>query len=263
MRSSPRTSRKAVVLAAVAALGAGLLAGCADDGGARRLLGRRRRRRRGQDHAHRRVFGAFGLEEAGLYKEYEKLHPDIKIKQNSVQRNENYWPALLTHLSSGSGLSDIQAVEVGNIAELTGTHSDKLMDLGKVAGVDENDFLDWKWQQGTTEDGKTIGLGTDVGPTGICYRKDLFEKAGLPSDREEVGQAVGRRLEQVPRRRQAVPGEGTQGHLLRGRRDRRDGRRARLRQGEVLRQGRRADLQGQRHGEGGLGHRRRLRRGRT
>ncbi|MEV8015014.1 ABC transporter substrate-binding protein [Streptomyces sp. NPDC086554] len=187
MRFSPRTSRKAVVLAAVAALGAGLLAGCAEDkeepGGS---SGGGGGGGEGKTTLTVGVFGAFGLEEAGLYKEYEKLHPDIKIKQNSVQRNENYWPALLTHLSSGSGLSDIQAVEVGNIAELTGTHSDKLMDLGKVAGVDEDDFLDWKWQQGTTDDGKTIGLGTDVGPTGICYRKDLFEKAGLPSDREEV-----------------------------------------------------------------------------
>ncbi|MFC7468244.1 hypothetical protein ACFQVA_12880 [Actinomadura keratinilytica] len=32
-----------------------------------------------------------------------------------------------------------------------------------------------------------MALGTDIGPQGICYRKDLFEKAGLPTDREEVG----------------------------------------------------------------------------
>lgn len=48
-------------------------------------------------------------------------------------------------------------------------------------------FLPWKWAQATTKDGKTIALGTDIGPQGICYRKDLFAKAGLPTDREAVG----------------------------------------------------------------------------
>ncbi len=47
-------------------------------------------------------------------------------------------------------------------------------------------WLDWKWKQGVTKDGKAVGLGTDIGPMAICYRKDLFEKAGLPTDRDEV-----------------------------------------------------------------------------
>ncbi|MFH8792431.1 ABC transporter substrate-binding protein [Streptomyces sp. NPDC017941] len=189
MRYRTRTPRRAVTLAAAAALATGLLAGCAEDsdepggssGGGDGGGGK------GKTTLTVGVFGAFGMQEAGLYDEYEKLNPDIDIKQNSVQRNENYWPALLTHLSSGSGLSDVQAVEVGNIAELTGTHSAKLVDLGRTAGVDKGAYLGWKWQQGTTKDGRTVGLGTDIGPTGICYRKDLFEKAGLPTDREEVG----------------------------------------------------------------------------
>jgi cellobiose transport system substrate-binding protein len=40
--------------------------------------------------------------------------------------------------------------------------------------------------QATNADGKTVGLGTDIGPMGICYRTDLFEEAGLPTDRDEV-----------------------------------------------------------------------------
>ncbi|MEV0441782.1 extracellular solute-binding protein [Streptomyces spectabilis] len=188
-RYKTRTPRTAVVLAAVAALAGGALTGCAqdaDDKDAGGSSGGGGGGGKGKTTLTIGVFGAFGLQEAGLYEEYERLHPDIDIKQNSVQRNENYWPALLTHLSSGSGLSDIQAVEVGNVAELTGSHADKLVDLGRTAGVDKSAYLDWKWKQGTTEDGKTIALGTDIGPTGICYRKDLFEKAGLPTDREAV-----------------------------------------------------------------------------
>ena len=42
----------------------------------------------------------------------------------------------------------------------------------------------------TDPDGKLIGYGTDSGPEAICYRKDLFEKAGLPSDRDSVAKLL-------------------------------------------------------------------------
>jgi cellobiose transport system substrate-binding protein len=174
-----RTAIRAVVAAAVTALGAGLLAGCAGDGGAAGD---------GRTTLTVGVFGAFGLEEAGLYDEYMRLHPDIRIEQTSIQRNENYYPQLLTRLSTDSGLADIQAVEVNNIAEITATQADRLVDLGGVPGVSKDSFLDWKWAQATTGDGRTVGLGTDIGPQAICYRKDLFRKAGLPTDRKAVGE---------------------------------------------------------------------------
>ncbi|MFD7456164.1 MULTISPECIES: ABC transporter substrate-binding protein [unclassified Streptomyces] len=184
MRASTRTRRKAVVLAAVASLGAGLLAGCADDGE------NESGQSNGGDGGGKTtitlgLFGTMGFKEAGLYDEYMKLNPDITIKENVTERNENYYPALVNHLTTNSGLMDIQAVEVGNIAEVVATQSAKLLDLSKYGK--ESDFLKPKWQQATTQDGQTIGLGTDVGPMAICYRTDLFEKAGLPTDREEVG----------------------------------------------------------------------------
>lgn len=184
MRTTTRT--RAVALVAVVTLGAALLAGCAEDteepgassggggGGGKTTL-------------TVGVFGVFGLKEAGLYDAYMKKNPDVVIKQTSIERNENYYPQLLTHLGSGSGLADIQAVEVNNIAEVVATQSGKLVDLGKAPWVAKDSYLDWKWQQGTSKDGATVGLGTDVGPQGICYRKDLFKQAGLPTDREAVG----------------------------------------------------------------------------
>ncbi|MEG8277640.1 ABC transporter substrate-binding protein [Streptomyces sp. AHA2] len=176
-------ARRAVVLAAVASLGAGLLAGCADDGGSDSGSSGGSD---GKTVITLGLFGTFGFKEAGLYAEYEKLHPDIKIQENVTERNENYYPALVNHLTTNSGLMDIQGVEVGNIAEVVATQAGKLEDLSKAPGVKKDNYLDWKWQQATTKDGQTIGLGTDVGPMAICYRKDLFEKAGLPTDREEL-----------------------------------------------------------------------------
>ncbi|MGW2175531.1 ABC transporter substrate-binding protein [Streptomyces sp. NPDC001705] len=180
-----RPARKVVVMAAIASLGAGLLAGCADDG-------------KDEDSSSSGdgggkttitlgLFGTMGFKEAGLYEEYEKLNPDINIEETVTERNENYYPALVNHLTTGSGLQDVQAIEVGNIAEVVETQADKFADMSKVEGVKPDSWVDWKWKQGVTKDGQAVGLGTDIGPMAICYRKDLFEKAGLPTDRAEVG----------------------------------------------------------------------------
>ena len=55
----------------------------------------------------------------------------------------------------------------------------------------EGRWLDWKTEAATDDDGKMIGYGTDTGPEGICYRADLFKKAGLPTDREDVVDLIG------------------------------------------------------------------------
>lgn len=167
-------------LGVVAALGTGLLAGCSSDGEGTS----------GEDDEITLsvgVFGVFGYKQAGLYDEYEKLNPGVTIKENSTERNEDYYPALLNHLSAGSGLQDVQAVEVGNINELATIQGDKFVDMAAAPGIDKDSWLSWKWNQAKTEDGKVIGLGTDIGPMAVCYRKDLFEKAGLPAERDEVG----------------------------------------------------------------------------
>ncbi|MGW2379330.1 ABC transporter substrate-binding protein [Streptomyces sp. NPDC001658] len=182
MRARTRSARRVVVLAAVASLGAGLLAGCADDG--KDEDSSSQGGGSGKTKITLGLFGSFGFEEAGLYAEYEKLNPKIDVQQTVIERNENYYPPLVNHLTTDSGLQDIQGVEVGNINEVANNYADKLVDLSKYGK--ESDYLPWKWQQATTEGGQTIGLGTDVGPMAICYRKDLFQAAGLPTDREEV-----------------------------------------------------------------------------
>ncbi|MFD7319585.1 extracellular solute-binding protein [Streptomyces sp. NPDC059875] len=133
------------------------------------------------------TFGTFGYKEAGLYDEYMKQHPGITIKENPTTVEGNYWTALQTRLSGG-GLDDVQALEVGRISLATSEDlADAFADLSDAPGVDKKDYLPWNWDQATTADGRTIGLGTDVGPMAICYRQDLFKAAGLPSDPASVG----------------------------------------------------------------------------
>ncbi|MCZ7413440.1 MULTISPECIES: ABC transporter substrate-binding protein [unclassified Streptomyces] len=133
------------------------------------------------------LFGSFGYEEAGLYEEYEKLNPGITIKQTDTQDEQDYWKSLQTRLAGGGGLADVQAIEVGRIASVTQQQAERFEDLTQY-GADtlEDEFAPAKWSAATTDDGAVLGLGTDVGPQAMCYRTDLFAKAGLPTDREEL-----------------------------------------------------------------------------
>ncbi|MEZ3181627.1 extracellular solute-binding protein [Streptomyces pimonensis] len=131
------------------------------------------------------LFGVMGLKETGLLEQYEKENPEVDIKAEIAGDEQTYYPALQTRLAAGKGLKDIQGIEIGRAKEITETQADKFADFAGMAGTDH--FLPWKQSQISTADGKVLGLGTDIGPMAVCYRKDYFERAGLPTDREEVG----------------------------------------------------------------------------
>jgi cellobiose transport system substrate-binding protein len=131
------------------------------------------------------LFGTFGFKEAGLYAQYEKLHPNITIKEDDIEQTADYLPKLKTHLAAGSGLDDIQGIEVGFVADMTANFGDKWYDFNTSpdASTVKASFYPWKWGMATTASGKTIGVGTDAGPEAMCYRQDLLKAAGLPNDR--------------------------------------------------------------------------------
>lgn len=126
-------------------------------------------------------FGAMGLEE--LISQYETEH---NIKVNIVQRGyDEHHEALLTALMAGE-VPDIAAVEVGynSLFKANPQVFTDLRDFGAEALAPE--YLDWRWAQGVATDGTIIGLPTDVGGIAMCYRTDLFEAAGLPTDPDAV-----------------------------------------------------------------------------
>ncbi|MDT9695346.1 ABC transporter substrate-binding protein [Streptomyces sp. P17] len=131
------------------------------------------------------MFGVMGIKETGLIEQYEKENPGVDIQAEVAGDEQTYYTALQTKLAAGNGLKDIQGIEIGRAKEITDTQADKFADFSDVTGTDH--FLPWKQSQITTADGKVLGLGTDIGPMAVCYRKDYFEQAGLPTDREEVG----------------------------------------------------------------------------
>jgi cellobiose transport system substrate-binding protein len=179
MRTSSRHATRLIGALTVATLGIAGLAGCssssksgaADDPNAKVTL-------------TVGLFGTFGFKEAGLYDQYMKEHPNVTIKEDDVEQSADYWTRLKTRLASGSGLDDVQGIEIGFVSDVVQNHASQFVDFASLpeGNTLKSSFYDWKWQQASTSDGKTLGLGTDTGPEAICYRPDLLKAAGLPSD---------------------------------------------------------------------------------
>lgn len=115
-------------------------------------------------------------------KQYETLHPniDLKIKKNSMDAHHQ---SLITAFRANT-TPDIAAIEV-SYSGFFRSYPKYFQDLSNI-GLNENDYLDWRWNQGVATGGKVIGIPTDVGGLQVAYRIDLFKAHGLPYKRDEV-----------------------------------------------------------------------------
>lgn len=134
------------------------------------------------------LFGSFGYKEAGLYDAYMKQHPNITVVESSPQNETDYWNALQTRLAGNSGLADIQAIEVGRLAQVKDNLSGRFVDLNSFSDSTSyyQQYLPWKEQLAKTSDGRQVAVGTDIGPVAMCYKPALFKAAGLPTDPAQV-----------------------------------------------------------------------------
>jgi cellobiose transport system substrate-binding protein len=129
------------------------------------------------------LFGDFGYHD--LYEQYEAAHPGVTIKE-SIQDFAVHHSNLAKSVATGAGAADVEAIEVGFIAQFK-SQPQNFVNLRQYgAGALKSRWLDWKWAQGLGSKGEVVGLGTDVGSLAICYRRVLFQKAGLPPKRAEV-----------------------------------------------------------------------------
>ncbi|MCU1404202.1 MAG: putative sugar-binding transport lipoprotein [Glaciihabitans sp.] len=135
------------------------------------------------------TFGTMGYD--GLYKEYEAANPGITIKATNIDTGDNAKTDWQTKAAAGAGLPDVQAVEEGWLSQVMQV-SDQFNDLNELGAEAISDrWVDWKLKQGTDTDGRLIGYGSDIGPEGLCYNRDAFAAAGLPTDREQVAELFG------------------------------------------------------------------------
>ncbi|GAA4914116.1 cellobiose-binding protein [Stackebrandtia albiflava] len=134
------------------------------------------------------VFGGAGFGYEDLIAQYEKDNPGIKVDYQIVtdDYDNEFRPNLIQQLDAGDGAGDVVGIEEQGVGQMMAM-SEYWVDLAEY-GLDsrKSDYTDWKWELGHTPEGKLAALGTDVGGMAMCYRTDLFEAAGLPTDREEV-----------------------------------------------------------------------------
>lgn len=125
---------------------------------------------------------------ADLYAKYMEENPNVTIKETAAASSDDARATFNTNIPADSSSFDIYAVDVDWMPSIMAM-PDKFYDLKEAVG--SNDWPEWKEQAATTDDGKLIGAGTDIGPEGICYRSDLLDKAGIASDRDSVKEWLG------------------------------------------------------------------------
>jgi cellobiose transport system substrate-binding protein len=98
-------------------------------------------------------------------------------------------PKLLAVMSGDAYIPDMSMVN-DDIAGYFGD-ADHFVDMNPLGADRLRDrYLDWKWQAGSTPDGKLLGFPLDTGPSALYYRYDLFRQAGFPHEPADVEKAV-------------------------------------------------------------------------
>lgn len=121
-----------------------------------------------------------------LFRQFAQQNPGITVNDQKI--GGDYASKFNTTLAGKAFVPDVVALN-SDIARYFSAE-DQFVDLYDAGAADyESLYLDWKWRLGVTNDGKMIGFPMDTGPTGLYYRADLFEQAGLPSEPDEVTRA--------------------------------------------------------------------------
>lgn len=127
-----------------------------------------------------------GLE--SLIKRYLADHPGIDVEIVTHQYDDIV-PNLMTSFATRSDAPDLVLLEDVQLNRMKRFQNNfyNLYDFG-----DERvHFLDWQWRQGENREGDFLfGLPVGTGPVALAYRHDLFAKAGLPSEREQVAATI-------------------------------------------------------------------------
>ncbi|GLV54988.1 sugar ABC transporter substrate-binding protein [Dictyobacter sp. S3.2.2.5] len=117
-----------------------------------------------------------------LIQQVGKIFPNIDLQAEKIT---DYDSKVRTSMAGHHGVPDILGIN-SNIATYF-PDEDQFVDL-RTLGADsiKSQYLDWKWNLGVAPGGKLIALPMDTGPTALFYREDLFAKAGLPTDPQQV-----------------------------------------------------------------------------
>jgi len=131
---------------------------------------------------------AFDSIVAGFTAKYPGIHVTWEMKPNQAAGTRD---ALLAAMAAGSGGPDVALLEINDIG-MYALHGG-FVDLRKApynAEKYKGDFVGYKWDLATAPDGSLFAFPWDIGPAGIFYRRDLLDKAGVPSDPDRLAKLI-------------------------------------------------------------------------
>jgi cellobiose transport system substrate-binding protein len=130
-----------------------------------------------------------GVRELNLIDAYRRVHPNVTVRLVEAPPGPAaYWLKVQVALGLSDGPYDLFTVpedQIGLVTANPPSGRPRLWaDLTQYgAGQLRSTFFPASWAAASTADGKVYGLGLDLAPTAICYRRDLLASAGLPTDR--------------------------------------------------------------------------------
>ena len=116
---------------------------------------------------------------------FNKLYPNVKVTVPDIGRLDVYDKLTTGLAAGGSGLPDVVQVESERMDVYTSKFPEGFADLTDRAGKYEKDFDSSKWAQSKNK-GKIRSIPWDSGPSGVFYRVDMFEKAGVDASKIET-----------------------------------------------------------------------------
>ena len=126
------------------------------------------------------------IRNSGVLDEFKAAYPDINVDIVEYAPTDLYQQLQLA-ISSGVGAPDVALMASSNLAQFV--EFGGLTDLTERVEPYLSDMNSFKWQDAEL-DGKYYAMPWDSGPVVLYYRRDVFEKAGLPTDPDEVSELV-------------------------------------------------------------------------
>lgn len=119
---------------------------------------------------------------------FQQKFPNIKVNvQAFANADTDYATKLLTAIVSGTG-PDVAMVEIGVVAKFKSKPG--FVDLSQApydATQYKSNYAAYSWNYiADRQTGKIFALPKNTGPGGMFYRRDLFQKAGLPTEPTQV-----------------------------------------------------------------------------
>ncbi len=123
---------------------------------------------------------------SGVLDDFRAEYPAVEVEIQEYAPQDVYvnFPLALT---AGETDPDVVYIESSHLAQIVALGG--LMDLTDRVRPYIDLMNDYRWPD-ATRDGKIYAMPWDSGPVVLYFRRDVFEKAGLPTEPEAVGELV-------------------------------------------------------------------------